>query len=221
MSSGLPIRVVMATDNMLFREGLRGLLGSEQGIEIAGETADGPETIDLVSELKPDTVLLDMTLPGADATEIIMQIKDKSPTTNLLLLPVARSENLIVRALQAGAKGYLSQGTTGSDLIKAIKAVHGGEAWVARLLNGPVFTGFGEHAADPSLEEPLSAREDEILRRLASGGGSNREIAESLFISEKTVKSHLHSIFRKLRVKRRQEAILYAIGQQQPHLPLR
>lgn len=209
------IRVVISGDHRLFREGLRLILGREKGIEIVGEAAHGPQTIQVVSERQPHVLLLDITIPGMDATELIARIRQKSPHTRPLMLTPATDEALILRALKAGAKGYLSKDAGFSDLLKAILAVHQGELWVerkliARSFEREAFADPGEGDQRPRAKDVLTAREQEILRVLASGG-TNKDIAQALFISERTVKCHLNSIFKKLHVTRRLQAILYAI----------
>ena len=209
------IRVVIADDHRLFREGIRLILRQEKGIKIVGEAANGPQTIDVISDLKPDVVLLDITMPEMDGIQVIASIKEKSPKTKALMLTASMDEAMILKALKAGAKGYLSKDASVSGLIKAIQAVHQGELWIERKL---MVRFFGEEAIPDSREEDrhlrtkegLTPREQEVLR-LLSTGSTNKEIGEALFISEKTVKSHLNSIFRKLNVTRRLQAILYVI----------
>ncbi len=209
------IRVVIADDHKLLREMLHLALRQETGIEVVGEAGNGLQTIDVISDLKPDIVLLDIIMPEMDGIKVLPAIKEKSPKTKALMLTVANDEAMILKALKAGAKGYLSKDVGISDLIKAIQAVHQGELWVERKLMARFFE--GEAIADPKGEdrsgktkEGLTPREQEVLRFLTKGS-TNKEIAKALFISEKTVKSHLNSIFRKLKVSRRLQAILYAI----------
>lgn len=206
------IRVVIADDHRLFREGLGLLLSRETGIQVAGEAANGVQAIDLVSDLKPDVVLLNITLLGTDGSEVIAPIRRNSPETKPLLLTAAIDDAMIFKTLKAGAKGYLSKDASVSDLVKAIQAVHRGELWVERKLIGRFFGGEGFDLEEDRLgtKGALTAREQEVLRLLASGN-TNKDIAQALFISEKTVKSHLSSIFRKLNVTRRLQAILYAL----------
>ena len=208
------IRLVIADSHQLFRAGLGLLLSSEEGIALVGEAAHGLETIEVVSTLQPDVVLLDITMPGIDGVGILRPIKQQSPATKLLMLTAARDDGLILKALRAGAKGYLSKDTTVSHLTKAIQAVHEGELWVdrklvARFVEQEVVAELRENRRGRE-QEALTTREDEILRLLASGG-TNKEIAQALLISEKTVKCHVHSIFRKLNVTRRLQAILHAV----------
>ncbi len=208
------IRIVIADSHQLFRAGLGLLLSSEEGIALVGEAADGLETIEVVSTLQPDVVLLDISLPGTNGIGVLRTLKEKSPATKPLLLVTTRDEGLIFTALRAGAKGYLSKDTTVSHLTKAIQTVHEGELWVdrklvARFVEQEVVAELRENRRGRE-KEALTTREDEILRLLASGG-TNKEIAQALLISEKTVKCHLHSIFRKLNITRRLQAILHAV----------
>jgi len=215
MEMGDQIRVVIADDHRLLREMLRLTLRQERDIKIVGEAANGLQAIDVISELKPDIVLLDIIMPEMDGIKVLPAIREKSPKTKALMLTAAKDEAKVFKALKAGAKGYLSKDVSISDLIKAIQAVHKGELWVERKLMARFVE--GEATADPKGEdrpgktkEGLTPREQEILR-LLSKGSTNKEIAKALFISEKTVKSHLNSIFKKLNVSRRLQAILYAI----------
>jgi len=210
------IRVVVADDHRLFREGIRLILGQQKDIRIVGEAVNGLQTIDAVENLKPDVVLLDIKMPEMDGIQVITPIRQKSPKTKALMLTAYMDEVKIFESLKAGAKGYLSKDSSVSDLTKAIKAVHRGELWIERKLMSRFFdqeaiANSAEGNAPGKTKEGLTPREQEVLRQLATGR-SNKEIAEELFISEKTVKSHLNSIFRKLNVTRRLQAILYAIS---------
>lgn len=211
------IRVVIADDHRLFREGIRLILRQEKGIKIVGEAASGPQTIDVISDLKPDVVLLDITIAKINGTQVVLPIRQKSPKTKALMLTTASDEAMIFKSLKAGAKGYLSKDSSVSDLTKAIKAVHQGEVWIERKLMSRFFDqeAIGDSKGrNPQVrtKEGLTPREREVLHFLATGC-TNKEIAQDLFISEKTVKTHLASIFRKLKVSRRLGAILYAVNQ--------
>ena len=209
------IRIVIADGHRLFREGMCLILGQEKGIQIVGEALNGLQTINVVNELKPDVVLLDITIAKIDGTQVVLPIRQKSPKTKALMLTAALDEAMIFKSLKAGAKGYLSKDSSVSDLTKAIKAVHQGELWIERKLMSRFFD--QEAIADSKgknlhgrTKEGLTLREREVLSHLATGC-TNKEIAQDLFISEKTVKTHLSSIFRKLKVTRRLQAILCAI----------
>lgn len=215
MDMGNQIRVVIADDHRLFREGLRLILSREASIETVGEAANSLQTIDLVSDLKPDVLLLSINMPSMDGIEVIMPLKEKSPATKPLVLTAAVDDALIFQALKAGAKGYLSKDASVFDLFKAIQVVYRGDLWVERKLIARFFeeeasAAFKGGGRRGRTQEGLTLREREILRLLASGC-ANKDIAQSLFISEKTVKSHLNSIFRKLHVTGRLQAVLYAI----------
>lgn len=210
------IRVVIADDHRLFREGIRQILCNEKAFEIVGEAFNGLQTINVVNDLKPDIVLLAINMPEMDGIQVISPIRQKSPNTKALMLTACTDEAKIFKSLKAGAKGYLSKDASVFDLTKAIKAVHRGELWIERKLMSRFFD--QEAIADSKGSNPhgrtkegLTPREQEVLRHLTTGS-TNKEIAKDLFISEKTVKSHLNSIFRKLKVTRRLQAILYAIS---------
>jgi DNA-binding NarL/FixJ family response regulator len=210
------IRVVIADDHRLLREMLRLTLRQEKSIKIVGEAANGLQTIDVISDLKPDIVLLDIIMPEMNGLEVLPAIREKSPKTKALMLTVAADEPTIFKALKAGAKGYLSKDVSISDLIKAIQAVYKGEFWVERKLIARFFEGEAiarsrEEGRPGRPKEVLTPKEKQVLCILTKGC-TNKEIGRTLFISEKTVKSHLNSIFRKLNVTRRLQAILYAIN---------
>jgi DNA-binding NarL/FixJ family response regulator len=216
MVVGGGISVVIADDYRLIRESLRLVLSGKNSIQIVGEAATGSETINLVDERKPDVAVLNIIMPDMGGIEIVQPIIEKSPKTKPLILTQGMDETMIFKTLKAGAKGYISRGASIFDLIKAIEGVHRGELWVERK----VISRFFEQEADVDstrqgeqgeTKELLTPREKEILGCLATGC-TNKEIGESLFISEKTVKTHLNSIFRKLNVSGRLQAILHAIN---------
>ncbi|MBW1939368.1 MAG: response regulator transcription factor [Deltaproteobacteria bacterium] len=205
------IRIVVVEDHRLFREGLRLILNGEKSFEIVGEAANGLQAIDLISGLKPDVVLLDITMPELSGIDIIPLIKQKSPGTKALMLTASKDETKIFKSLKAGARGYLTKNTTILELTKAIKVVNKGQLWIerklfARYFNGDITSDIGREGR----QEKLTPREQDVLHLLIKGF-TNKEIANDLFISEKTIKSHLNKIFKKLNVSRRLGAILTAI----------
>ena len=215
MGADSNIRIVIAEDHNLYREGIRRILNEEKCFEIVGEANNGFQAIDMISDLKPDVALLNINLPGLDGVQLIPIIKQKSPGTKVLFLTSSEDEATILKALQSGAKGYLPKDSTTSSLVKAIKVVHKDQLWVQRKLVASFFNGdynddLNKNNRQKNTKEDLTAREQEVLRQLIKGS-TNKEIANELFISEKTVKSHLNKIFRKLNVSRRLEAILHAI----------
>ena len=215
MTSEKTIRIVIIEDHGLIRECLHLVFASENGLEIVGEAGNGFEAIEVISDAQPDIVLLDVTIPGLTGLELLPLIKQKSPTSKVIMLTARDDEESIMEALKLGARGYLSKGTSSRGLIKSIKFVQAGEMWVERRLVKRFFDTNGLLTQKYSMEQQqndqgLTPREQDVLRILARGM-SNREIAKELFISEKTVKSHLNSIFRKIEVSRRLEAIFYAM----------
>lgn len=209
------IQILIADDNRLFREGLYMILAREEEIEVVGEASDGPQTVELAGNLRPDVALLGISMPVMDSIEVILPIRKRSPQTKLLMLTTSQDEAKIFSALKAGARGYLSKNTSSCDLIKAIRSVHQGDLWVERKLIAKYFereanAHYPVTERDDMNNRKFTSREHDILRCLTTGC-SNKEIADSLFISEKTVKSHLTRIFRKLDVSGRFQAILYAI----------
>jgi DNA-binding NarL/FixJ family response regulator len=210
-----PIRVVIVHEQRLVSEAFRVSLNNEEGIEIVGEAGHGLQPIDRIQDLKPDVILLDIGTSEMDGIELIRKINQQCPEARLLILSAAWDEATMVTALRAGAKGYVSKNASVADLRKAIRGVHQGDMWVerkliARLLGGEAFADVsGGNAHDPA-NGVLTAREQAVLRNLTLGG-TNKDIAHSLLISEKTVKTHLRSIFRKLHLTRRLQAVIYAI----------
>jgi DNA-binding NarL/FixJ family response regulator len=203
--------------NRLCRQSLSLALAQETFIEIVAQTVNGPQAIEVIGALKPDIVLVGITMAVSDGLQIISDIKEKSPATKAIILTGGMDEEIIIEAIQAGAKGYLSKNSSISRLFKAIKAVNNDELWIERQLIAKYFN--GDIAADSCLagspekiEQVLTPREQDVLRILMQGA-TNKEIGRQLFICEKTVKSHLNSIFKKLNVRRRLEAIICAIKQ--------
>lgn len=213
---GNQIKVGIVGDHKLFREILCMAL-QQHDIKILSEGANESQAFETINKLKPDVVLLDVNISEKDGINIISTIKEKSPKTKTLIFTTVKDEGVIFIAMTAGAKGCISKDIGFSDLIKAIQAVYQGELWIERKL---IARFFDKEADDESLaedhpsrtQEILTPREKEVLRILTTGC-TNKEIAQALFISEKTVKSHLSSIFKKLKVSQRLHAILYAIKQ--------
>ena len=205
------IRIVIVEDHRIFREGLRLILNGEESFEIVGEAANGIQAIDVISGLKPDVVLLDITMPELSGIDTIPLIIQKSPGTKVLMLTASKEETKIFKSLKAGARGYLTKNATILELIKAIKVVNKGQLWIERKLFTSYFNGgIASDISREGRQEKLTPREQDVLHLLIKGL-TNKEIADDLFISEKTVKSHLNKIFKKLNVSRRLGAILTAI----------
>jgi DNA-binding NarL/FixJ family response regulator len=199
------IRLVIADDHPVVRDGLRGMLESQADFEVIGEAADGEVALRLANEMQPDLVLMDLRMPVMDGVSAIRAIKNQIPTVQVLVLTTYDSDADIMPAIEAGATGYLLKDCTREELFHAIRAASAGEPVlapaVAKRLMGKMRL---------PAEEKLSSRELEVLQ-LVAGGASNREIGSSLHVSQATVKSHLMHIFGKLGVSDRTAAVTVAL----------
>ncbi len=207
------IKVLIADDHALFREGTRSLIEQEKDMEVAGEASDGAETVKLVKDLHPHVVLMDIAMPKVNGIEATRQIKADYPATAVLILTAYDNDQYIVALLEAGAAGYLLKNVSGADLVNAIRAVHAGEAVLHPTIAQKVFSRLGSSGRQPpttALAAELSDREMEILK-LAARGMSNQDIATQLYLSRRTVQAHLANIFRKMDVGSRTEAVLQAL----------
>jgi DNA-binding NarL/FixJ family response regulator len=209
------IKIVIAQENRIFREGLSVALRRQESMKIVGEATNKDQIAHVIGNLKPDILLLDFVITETNGLDIISTIREKSSRTKTIVLSTVWEESKIFSALKLGAKGFLSKDATISDLVKAIEVVNRGELWIQRKLISKFFDGMNEtnpkHIEQPKgTENGLTQREKEVLRYLTQGI-TNKEIGQALSISEKTVRSHLNNIFKKLNVTRRLEAILYAI----------
>ena len=205
-------RVIIADDHVLFREGTRNILEHEPDIEVVGEANDGEEAVEVVTRLQPHIALVDIAMPKLNGIEATRQIKARCPATAVLILTAYDNDQYILALLEAGAAGYLLKNVSGEELVNAIRALRTGEAvlhpTIARKIFSRLVTSL-PRAEGAALPRDLSRREMEILR-LAARGMGNQEIAERLFISRRTVQSHLASIFSKMDVGSRTEAVLQA-----------
>ena len=213
MESGSAAKVLIANNHNLFRKGLYHLLKDVKDVEIVGDAVNGIQMISAMNDLKPDIVLHDINMPGMDTGEILSVIKSKGVKS--LVVATHTDDNTIIAALKAGASGYLSVNTTTEELVKAIRAVYRGEMWIERKMIAKIIeAGTDNDFIQPKHEnikkEQLTPREQEVLALLTEGH-TNKEIANKLFISEKTVKSHMNNIFKRLNVSGRLQAIVYAI----------
>jgi len=214
------IRVMIVDDHPLFREGLRRVLEEEEDLVVEAEVADGEQAIVLARDIRPDVVLLDINLPSMDGLQVTREITTSLPETAVINLTAYHDEEQIIRAINAGASAYYPKEVTPDKLIFAVRQVSTGRHVIDdRVLSrSEVNAWLIEHSArfaplgvaDDARLVPLSAREMEILQHVARGS-SNKEIAHELQISQQTVKNHISSILRKLNVKDRTEAAIYAI----------
>lgn len=205
------ICVLIADDHAIVREGLRTILGFQEGVEVVGEASDGLEAVDLAQRLLPDVVLMDIRMSKLDGVEATRRIKAQNPQIGVIVLTNYDDDRYVFEGIEAGASGYLLKDISSDDLSEAIHRVARGESLMAPSVLRKVLDEFAHRAEERELpREGLTPRELEVLQALA-GGLKNEEIAKELFITEKTVKSHLGSIFSKLGVHDRSQAILYAI----------
>jgi len=206
------IRVLIADDHPVFRFGMRVLIESEDEFEVVGEASTGTEAVEMVAELVPDVVLMDITMPTLNGIEATRQISSQTPDTGVLMVTML-DDNSLFAALRAGARGYLLKGADGDETLRAIRAVANGEAIFSPAIAARMAEVFAKPLQDerePQMPFPeLTPREHEILELIAQGK-SNAEIAEQFTLSLKTVRNHVSNIFNKLQVADRLQAALRA-----------
>jgi len=198
---GTKIRVMLADDHGILREGVRAILQRDEELDVVAEAGESREVVDLVTTVKPDVLILDLVMPGLEGLEVFRLVRERAPETKILVFSGYMSDELIVQCLQAGAKGYLSKTAKTSDLLSAIKVVNSGGVWAEQRM-----------MAKALEKNPTVTKRELDIIRLVSEGLRNKEIADKLGISEKTVKAHMHSVFKKLHVEHRLQVALYSLG---------
>jgi len=217
------IRIVVADDHPIFRDGLCKLLALEDDFEVVAQAQDGRQVLEVLHQLEPDILLLDLKMPGLDGLQTLQRLQVAKGKTRVIVLTASDDKNEFVQAMKLGTSGIVLKQTATDQLIKSIRKVHAGEIWLDSHTTAAVIRQFvaNEDAAPPPQplsgapprereRSPLSQREREIVALVAQGF-KNKEMAEKMFISEQTVKNHLHNIFDKLGVSDRLELALYAI----------
>jgi NarL family two-component system response regulator LiaR len=206
------IRILIADDHAVVREGLRTLIGAQPEMELVGEAADGSEAVQKARSLKPDVVLLDLVMPRMGGVEAIGAIKNEDPKARILVLTSFAEDDKVFPAIKSGALGYLLKDATPQELLQAIRDVHRGEPTMHPSIARKLMRELQRppEPSRPPTEEPLSEREVEVLKLVAQGF-PNQEIADKLFISERTVRTHVTSILSKLHLANRTQAALYAL----------
>jgi DNA-binding NarL/FixJ family response regulator len=209
------INIVVAEDHTILREGLRALLESQGDFKVVGEAINGKEALQCVADLKPDLVLMDLSMPNTNGTEAIRNIKRRFPHTKVLTLTVHKTEEYVRAALKAGASGYMLKDDSKADLCNAIRSVLKGKTFLSTSICGNVVSGFlGESAtsaASTSSWEVLTHREREVIKLIAEGM-RNKEIAEYLSVSHKTIEKHRSNLMKKLNLHSAAGLTAYAIN---------
>ena len=207
------VRVLLADDHSLFREGLRCAFSAKKDVEVVGEARDGEEAVRKTALLSPDVVLMDISMPGVNGLEATRRISRSRPQTKVLVLTMHKSKDYLLGAVRSGAKGFLTKDASLSELFRAIESVHRGDAFVASGPHQAVLGRLGKRAkGNGGLGLPaLSRRENEVLR-LVSGGLSNRETARRLGLSVRTVESHRQRVMDKLNIHKAVGLTRYAIS---------
>ncbi|MGD0352210.1 MAG: response regulator transcription factor [Dehalococcoidia bacterium] len=207
------IRILIADDHAFVREGTRRILEQEPDLEVVAEAGDGEETVKLACALKPDVALVDVAMPKLDGIEATRRIKAQCPAVAVLVLSAYDDDQFIFGLLEAGAAGYLLKSVRGQEIVDAIRAVHAGESVLHPSVARKVLNRFAGVSGKPRERKSvdlLTEREMEVLK-MVTKGLSNKDIAEGLCLSVRTVQGHLANIFNKLRVSSRTEAVVHAL----------
>lgn len=206
------INVCLVDDQTLVRQGIRSLLELSDSIRVSAEAGDGASAIELIPEVKPDVVLLDMRMPGLSGLDVLIQLREKNALPPTIILTTFDDDQLLLAGLKAGARGYLLKDVSLDQLVDAVKTVAAGGSLVQPMVTQRLLHGLERmqnQFASLDQPDPLTERETEILRLMA-GGYSNKEIANSLGVAEGTVKNHVSNILSKLGVRDRTRAVLKA-----------
>jgi DNA-binding NarL/FixJ family response regulator len=205
------IRVLIADDHLLFRDGLRALVASADDLELAGEATTGDEAIALADSVQPDVILMDIQMPGIDGITATRRIVQSSPHIGILMVTMFADDTSVFTAMRAGARGYVLKGANHTEMLRAIRAVGSGEAIFSPAIAVRLMDFFGKNQASipPQAFPELSEREREILNLIAQGR-RNPDIARHLVLSDKTVRNHVSNILNKLQVVDRVQAMIRA-----------
>jgi len=205
-----PIRIFMADDHAIVRKGLRTLIESESDMEVVGEASDGVEAVLKVRSLQPDVILMDLVMPRQGGVEAIIEIKKENPDARILVLTSFAEEEKVFSAIKAGALGYLLKDTSPEQLLQAIHDVYRGESSLHPTIALKLIRELRQPSNLPPTNDPLTEREVEVVKLVAQGF-TNQEIADTLFISERTVGNHIGSMLSKLHLANRTQVALYAL----------
>lgn len=206
----MAIKVMIADDHSLIREGIKQLLEFDGSIEVIAQAADGNECLDVLSDSEPDILLLDINMPGINGIDVLQELKKKRPALKILILTVHNEVEYLVKAVDIGADGYVLKDAGSDELKDAICRVVEGEQYIQSSLIPALNSRIINRNIDKEKIDSLTKREIEILKQIA-GGRFNKEIAESLNITERTVKNHISNLFKKIDVNDRTQAAVFAI----------
>jgi len=207
------IRVMLVDDHALFRKGIASLLAACPDIEVVGEADNGAQALASVADLMPDLILMDIQMPEVDGLEATRRIKAEHPYVKIVMLTVAEEDRSLFEAIKAGAQGYLVKKMDPEEFLSMIRGVSRGEAPLSRTVASKILTEFSRRVQGPPPEDPaakLTPREREVLQLLTQGN-TNKEIANTLGVSENTVKNHLKNILAKLHLQNRVQAVTFAL----------
>ena len=211
------IRVLIVDDHTVVRDGLNALLSAEPGFEVVGSAADGIEAVALVQQLDPDVILLDLVMPRMDGVQATIEIKRTNPEARILVLTSFAENHQVFSAIKSGAIGYLMKDTSSEDLIQAIRDTYHNKPALQPEIARKLMRDIQSQVGQESLVNTLTEREIEILQQVALGK-TNQEIADELFLSERTVRTHITNILAKLRLSNRTQAALYALREGIAHM---
>lgn len=206
------IKVLIADDHSMLRQGLKQILELEKDIAVIAQAANGDDAVKLTREHKPDIVLMDINMPGTNGLQAIKELKQENHPSKIIVLTIHQDREYLFKTLQMGAEGYVLKDAEPNVLIEAIRSVYRGQSYIQTNMTKELVKEFNRitlHEKDKSDENTLTSREVEVLELIAEGM-INKEIAKQLYISEKTVKNHVSNIFKKLNVSDRTQAAIYA-----------
>jgi two-component system response regulator NreC len=206
----MSLRILLADDHGVLRAGLRALLNAEEDLEVIGEAADGAQVLRLARQLKPDLVLMDISMPGTDGLEATRQLQAELPEVRVLLLTVHEDDGLLQEAIRSGASGYILKRAAESELINAIHVVDRGDIYVHPSMTRALFEEQHKNMPINAVEATLTLREIEVLKLIAQGH-TNRQVGEILHLSMRTVESHRANLMAKLNLTSRVELVRYAL----------
>ncbi len=204
------IKILLVDDHAIMRDGIKALLSIYDDIEVIGEASAGRQALEMARELNPDVVVMDISIPGMDGLEVTHRLTKRNPKMKVIILTQHDNKEYILSTIKVGAAGYIPKKALGSDLVSAIRAVRNGDSFLYPSAAKALIDDYRKQAEQPDIYESLTEREREILKLIAEGRTS-REIAEALYISQKTVQGHRTKIMEKLDLHNRTELIQYAM----------